>query len=206
VWWVFSDPHRLFDTAGGVAAAAVRAVPGVALVAAVLVGLAGWLVAGRASGRCGRGAHACHYCDYRGTFVEDIAAHEAGHVVVAEKLGYKVLGARVWPGDGGVTWTENAHKPSWDQVRISAAGACGENLSRWLFTASINGAKSDPRSDAGKVHRLAPKLAAERGVPVKQVVKGAEAEATRILRANRGQWRKVRDTLVRDRVYGEEQW
>lgn len=207
VWWLFSEPDRLFRGLGWLLWQLASTGPGKLLLALLSVVVLGRLLVQtkvvRIAGGAGHEGYPCSTCTYRAFTVEDIAGHEAGHVVVAEHLGYKVYGAKVWPGEGGATWTENANKDPWDQVRISSGGASGENVGRVLFTVPLNGWKSDPETDAGKVARLAPGLAAAWGVSTQEVVSRGANEADRILAANMPRWRKVRSTLIQNRVFGE---
>lgn len=202
VWWLFSAPRRLFEALftalGWVLATDVGRV--VVLVVAVLV--AAGLLVRRSAGAIGYG---CHHCAYRSMSTRDIAKHEAGHYVVAEALGHQVHGAEVWPGEGGITWVNDGRTPlpDQDQVVISAAGAAGENVGRWFFREPLNGAKSDPESDAGKAHRIAPGLAAQQGITPAQVIERAEDQASRIIQANRGRWEHITAQLEEHRIYGK---
>jgi hypothetical protein len=146
-----------------------------------------------AGGRCG----AC------AAFVADIAAHEAGHTVAAEGLGYRVAGAVVYPGDGGFTAIPGYGDDAWDTMVMAAAGAAGENRNRLIFKADINGSRSDRYSDAWWCHRLAPEIAKDRGITTAQAIAQAEAEANRLLSANPRRFHQATDVLTRDRQFGD---
>jgi hypothetical protein len=147
-----------------------------------------------AGGRCG----AC------AVFVADIAAHEAGHAVTAEALGYTVTGAVVYGfGDGGFTTVPGWGNNPWHTMVMAAAGRAGENRKRIFFTADLNGGRNDKWTDAWWVHRLAPQVAAERGITAAQAIALAEAEADRLISASAGQWQKYTDVLTRDGSFGD---
>lgn len=164
-----------------------------------LIVLAWWCFASSSSkarstgGRCG----AC------GFYVSDTAAHEAGHVAVAEKLGYKVSGAVVWPGEGGFTSIPGWSKDPWHTMVMAAAGAVGENRERIFFKADINGFKSWKWSDAWWCHQLAPQVAEQRGITATEAIRSAQAEAERLLSANLRRWRQARDVLEREHHFGD---
>jgi hypothetical protein len=137
-------------------------------------------------------------------YVADIAAHEAGHVAAAEKLGYKVAGAIVYGfGDGGFTSVPGWGTNAWDTMRMAAAGAAGENRNRMVFKAGINGGKSEQWTDAWWVHRLAPQVAKQRGITTAEAIAAAQREADRLVAANSGRWREAQNTLARNRQFGD---
>lgn len=147
-----------------------------------------------AGGQCG----AC------AVFVADIAAHEAGHAVAAEALGYTVEGAVVFGfGDGGFTRVPGWGTKSWDTMVMAAAGRAGENRRRIFFTADLNGGRNEKWTDAWWVHRLAPQVAAERGITAAEAIALAVAEADRLISANAGPWQKYTDVLTRDGSFGD---
>jgi hypothetical protein len=178
----------------------------------LLAGFAGWLALSCIGNRRGsRPFRAARYaaglvggrCGACAAFVADIAAHEAGHTVAAEGLGYQVAGAVVYPGDGGFTAIPGYGDNAWDTMVMAAAGAAGENRNRLVFKADINGSKSDRYSDAWWCHRLAPEIAKARGITTAEAIAQAEAEANRLLSANPRRFREASDVLTRDRQFGD---
>lgn len=178
--------------------------PVVLLFAVVLV--TGWVCrAGGASPTLAGGGRACNYgCTYRGHSVRDIAEHEAGHVSVAEQLGYRVIGAEVFGrGDGGLTRLAKEPTPA-DAIVIAAAGSSAENLSRLFFVEPINGSKTDGRSDAWTAYRYAPGVAAQRGSTPRQVIRQGELQAHRILTGpGRARYQQAAAELRQNRRIGD---
>lgn len=129
-----------------------------------------------------------------GEYSTDAAGHESAHLVVSRELGYRVEGAVVNSDGSGFTRVPGWLKNPEDAVVMAAAGSAGENMNRF-FDVGLNGDKSDGKSDAYWVHKLAKQIAAERGVSKAEVIKEARKEAARLVSKNKSQWKRVRKTL-----------
>jgi len=79
----------------------------------------------------------------------DVAAHEAGHAVVARQLGVKVDRVVIYPTGGGACYLDGSRSiDPFDDVVLSLAGAEGEKREDWYLTGGASDSDIDAVSDA----------------------------------------------------------
>jgi hypothetical protein len=121
-----------------------------------------------------------------------VAAHEAGHAVTGEALGYRVKQIAIGDDGSGGTWFTKSMTdlPDKDALVTYVAGSIGEGepYSR------ING--TSKWSDNRRSRVISERMAAKQGGSPKAVLRGAQRQASAILAANSGRHDRLTGQLL----------
>jgi len=130
-----------------------------------------------------------------GVYVDDTSGHEAGHLVTAEDLGYSVSGAVVNKDGTGFTEVPGWGRSAWDTMVMAWGGQVGEQRTRAFKSVGLNGGRTNEGTDAWWVHKLAPKVAKQRGISIEQAISQTHAAAQRSVARRSGRWASVKSVL-----------